>query len=79
MYHIFDKSLLVCIIPSITIATSFGNLILAPALRLYIHLTIACFVAVGCGVTNQGRHLGTPAELESFNHWMASCFSITLL
>ena len=77
MYHIFDKSLLACVIPSITTAGLFGNSIWS--LPSSSFLTVACFVAIGCGLTNQIRHLDTPADSEVFSVWVTACFCVTLL
>lgn len=57
MYHIYDKSLLACLIPSITTSG---------------------LIAIGSGLTNQLRHLETPAENRALNAWVTSCFCVTL-
>ena len=77
MYHIFDKSHLACVIPSITTAGLFCNstLWLPPS----SFLTIPCFVVIGCGLTNQIRNLNTPTDFILFNDWATACFCVTLL
>lgn len=77
MYHIYDKSLLACVIPSITTAGLFGNFtrwLLALCFLIIDHL-----IAIGVGLLNQLRHLNTPADLKASSAWAAACFCVTLL
>ena len=77
MYHIYDKSLLACVIPSITTAGLAGNLacfLLSVGFLILVH-----FVAIGYGLTNQLRNLSTPAEMNASYNWSAACFCVSLL
>lgn len=78
MYHIYEKSLLACVIPSITTAALFGNLI-QWLLSLGL-LIIFYFVAIGCGLTDQLRIL-KHAKPDPWigDRWIAACFCVTLL
>jgi len=77
MYYIYNKNILVCVIPSITIAGLFGEFTLPSCVPRCYSITV--FLVVGCGLTNQLRDLTTPSGLEARGRWTAACFCLTLL
>ena len=78
MYHIYEKSLLACVIPAITTAGLFGNLI---QWLLSLSLLIAFYLAViGCGLTDQLRILKHVKPVPWVgDRWITACFCFTLL
>ena len=76
MYHIYNKSLLVCVIPSITTAGLFGTLILCLLSQLSNY---RLFAAIGCGFTNQVRDLSSVPRVNANNDWTTAGFCVTLL
>lgn len=77
MYHIYDKSLLACVIPSITTTALIGNLV--RFLLSLGFLILVYLVVIGCGLTNQLRNLRTPADISTGNAWSTACFCVSLL
>ena len=76
MYHIYNKSILACIIPSMSTSGLIGDSVLW---LLPSGFSDRCFLAIGIGLTNSLRNLNTEAEYKACDNWTTACFCVTLL
>lgn len=77
-YHIYDRNLYVCILPSITIAAAFGEFVLSLASPVCPPSSLnPDLVAAGCGVVEQLRNPTASAQL--LLNWSTASFCLAIL
>lgn len=76
MYHIYDRNLLVCIVPFMSITASFSGFILSSCLQFaFLRRSIREPVAAGCVLL----HSIISDDLKALAVWSAASFWLTIL
>lgn len=76
MYHIYNRNLFVCVIPSIASVGLFGESVFTRVLLLSLNCD---FVAAGCGIAHQFRDPTAPSFPQAVSRWTACSFSLSVL